>query len=365
MNKIQHFNHAYLDILGNKYYDYEAATDRDYWYWNDDEYLFSDNIFKEFRTLDSFADKTIKPKKGSSLYLFPGGPVALDDIRRNYTIKKKIDTGDYNVIHPYESNSYRSWKNESYFNQVAVFPSEKKIFLHQAPHQYGNTARKDVYSEAEMYKYACECFGSVLNREDMVYLENFVKDIQLVRGGKNMASYVSLLTTPMVKPLVSIENLDLNAENELNLDVLMLVYSAAKSTANYREREENMLVQLNVMNNYNWREYPRTVSILLNEVGRYHLLSDMKRHPSQYSKTIREILEHSCNEFASEKDYLLSQKLLNALLNIGDGKFVSFDTLDDRLHQKDIPRGTFLSMFTDIVKVMPKKYDENNDKKED
>lgn len=69
-----------------------------------------ETIYKDYTLFDSDTDtllgvglttildmKTLPPK-GSNVYIAPNCPLAMDDIRNNYTIKKKPDTGDYNVF---------------------------------------------------------------------------------------------------------------------------------------------------------------------------------------------------------------------------------------------------------------------------
>ncbi|MBQ3949786.1 MAG: hypothetical protein II661_04850, partial [Bacteroidales bacterium] len=66
----------------------------------------------------------IAPPKGSSVYLFPGCPYAVNDIRANYTIKRKIDTADYNVVSKDHVHSLGCFLDRDIY---AVFPSQKII----------------------------------------------------------------------------------------------------------------------------------------------------------------------------------------------------------------------------------------------
>lgn len=292
-------------------------------------------------TLNGIADDTIKPKKGSSIYVAPKCPVATEDIRKNYTIKRAPDTGGYNVFYPLNDYAVYGYTVSS----TLIIPKHNIAFLcRDAVTQYilmaeARTFFPDLQDSDCIYnygQYSIYCFDAP-------------------------QCYVDLLAGKYKKPIVSIKNLDLDTENELNIDVLEIVLRAAQ--ADYTAKSlETLSMQLKVLNQYNWRQYPGTVSLLMNDILCGCRLVGYLRHcPSKNSKPVNEILK-TRSGFKDEKDMLLSQQFVNHLMNVGENRFVGTGVLIDKLNEFGIGLDVFSKLFNTITRITPKEF--KNEEKE-
>lgn len=273
--------------------------------------------------------------KNSSVYVAPDCPYAIDDIRKYYTIKRDVDTGDYNIIGSYKS--HRTWLRRT--KSMWIWPEKKLAFLAEN--------RSDFY-------YLCPSDASVVLKT-VIYSFYYQK----------ASIYKKIIDNTLQKPLHKNTDLNINSSNELTLDILLMTDKLGSQQMN-EESLQNFIVQLNLLNQHNWREYIGTVQMLFSRLfdkrGIYYTMRNM---PSKYSKVIREFLKiysHYPN-FCSEKDFLMGRAFLDSLLNIGTCKYASLTDLEDKLSEKCITEKYFNELYNTVIKITPRKYpiDEKKD----
>lgn len=302
---------------------------------------FASSRFKNrLNTLEGIVDETIFPKKGSSIYVAPKCPTATEDIRKNYTIKRLPDTGDYNVIYPLGDKYFYKY----YLESILICPKYNAIFASS-----GSLQKSLLMAEARKVYPTLQDSVCIYKKSDSICALDLPD------------AYIGLLNGNSKKPVVSIKNLSLDTENELNVDILEIVLRAANADFT-NENYETLQMQIKVLNQYNWRQYLGTISLLFNEIigGTKHI-KYMRRCKSKNSKPVSEILNVR-SDFISEKDKALSQRFINHLMNIGENKFVATETLIYKLEQFDISLATFSKLFDTITRITPIKF--NNEEKE-
>ena len=329
-------NHVYIEIDNNKYYDYSLYSDEEYYIDGDYDFYVDLTTDRRLEELDGLIDPTIFPAEDSKVYLAPNLPVAIDDIRKHYTIKRGMDNGEYNV---FAKRVNASWY-AGHIYSVGVFPKIKAIVFNT-----DFTPKEKIFRRAQT-------FFTNISESDMIY-----KDIVgEIRGYKNSLAYKALLDGAYTNPCIEYRQLNLNSENELTSDVLELFYRTATKSVYDIDAKKNFLIQINVLNQHNWREYPGTVSYLVNVLCCRGVGSYIKRHLCQYSKTVKEILSLPMQVFANEKDFLLARTFVAGLLNINNTKFVSATDLIDKINEYGISLAGFSRLFDNIVRITPKEY---------
>ena len=120
-------------------------------------------------------------------------------------------------------------------------------------------------------------------------------------------------------------------------------------------------MQLNVLNQHNWREYPGTVSMVLGEMlgnDKNNIYTDVKGHSSRYSKVVKELLKCRGKEFAGKKDYEFARNYINSLIDVGNCRFTTIMDLWAKLRTINLSQYTFDKLFNNVVRLTPKTYDE-------
>jgi len=313
------------------------------------------DIFNQIKEEDcSLLDDKYIPKSGSSIHLVSGCPVGTADIRKNYTIKRKPDDGDCNVFSPY--NGYRSilW-NTAY----AIVSSEKTIVLSNKD-KYNNSL--DIYQSLLHFfpdKWKIKDACSVLPGADV-----YKKDLALFYTVPQ-EEWLMLLKGELKKPCVSYKKLEFKTENEINTDILYLVYKTGIQRYN-EEAKKAFHIQLCALNEHNWRDYPGTISILLSQLLRprreRYCLDDLSS-ASRLPKAVKEMVSHCRHTplpFKSQEDLAMAQKLVKYITDIPDDiQFSSIDKIIEKFREKCVDIECFYRLFDNIVKFRPKAFKEN------
>ena len=342
-----HNKTAFIEVDGIKYFGYEIYSIPDKWgrhpeNQEENEFVVDSNTCDKLRLLhESLVDNTIAPPKGSKIYLAPDCPYGIEDVRNNYTIKRRPDTGDYNVLSPLKPhNMYHSLTVAT----LVIFPSKRIIVIHGE-----NKTREDMFDYAQLH-------GLDVDISEMLY-KNYssYKYFSIIR---NAEVFRKLLSNELTKPCVSYESLNINSENELTTDVLQLVYQTGSTNKWMPDAEKNFIIQLNVLNQHNWREYKGTVAMLFGEMLNDGVYRSMIQTPSRYSKTIQELFaaRKDCG-FMSEKDFNLARTFVDNLLNIGDCKYTTVKDLHCKLLSIGLSQSTFSRLYKDVVRLTPRSFD--------
>lgn len=336
-----HNSNAFVEMDGIKYFGYElfSLEDAGGRFYEKADTVVDYKVYRKLADLDgSLLDTSAVPKKHSSIFLAPNCPYGIEDVRNNYTLKREADKGDYNVITP-----LKPYQNVGYVpvKTCAIFPSKRAIVTSAC-----GLDRYKIFNAAQ--KFIPDLDMGEMLYSTVKYSLILLKDCKIFR---------MLLNNELSKPCVSYKTLDINSENELTLDVLLLVYKAG-TAGRWRDKEDDFIMQLNVLNQHNWREYHGTMALLFGDLLRDGVYSNMRRRPSLYSKAVQELLKCGSKGivFSNEKDFALAQALVNSLLDVGDCRFTTVKDLINKLRSFHISHDTFNELYNDMVRLTPKAF---------
>ena len=345
MNYHRHFDEVYVNINGNQYYGWKGTIihSSEYYIKNATPGVIATNSavtnLLEEQKIDLLLDKNFKLQSGDPVHIVPDCKYSIADIRNNYKIKRDFDSGVCNVFSPLEYQRIGVWINWT----VAIPTRQQLVFV------------GDCKSAREAYCSAKEVFPD-LQFNDCVFHDT----LKWLIFTKKLKPYVPLLLHSAQKPCISYKNLEFNT-NELTNDVLMLVKKTGEVILNSPDAEKNFTIQLAVLNQHNWREYPRTVKNLFNTITDYRCIKeDVFSHTSKYPKYIKEMydLSRKPNPPYSEKDFNLTREFYMTILEINqETMFVDTKTLQEKLNFAKISLGDFNQIFNLVTRITPKRYD--------
>ncbi len=334
--------HAYFRINGNDYIDYklyDLTRNRDPENTVAISFDFRSRYLDDMQT-SPLLDRAFRPKRKDEIYVAPRCKYALDDVRKYYTIKRAPDSGVCNVFS--EKTFQRSAYTYSYsINKALIFPNAKMIFV-----AYTNNT---IEFEALRLGVTLPTGENPISVSSYEYYYLYKLDDCLIK----------LINGELKKPCIPASSLDINSENELTLDVLQLVYNVGRANYYDKDAEKNMVIQLRALNQYNWREYKGTVSLLLNQIllKGTQVCTYMRTHKSRYPKEVKELLETVSEPFKNNKDLLLAQTFVDNLLQLGNRKYASMTDLLAKLSEAHIPPYIFSKLFTDTVRMVPRTFE--------
>lgn len=336
---------AYLELDGNRYWDYDFYSDDT----KDGFTLVSESIIKQLSDFSfSGFNMFMSPAQGDNICTVSPCILPIDDLRKNYKIKRGIETGTCLVFSPLNYNQYH-WCWGSFF----VDPGKKAVF-HTTDWKDTMTAIKNI---------AHQVYGSSYKSDSRTFK---VKNDRL-RFLKNNEAYLKLLNGSLTVPAIPYTNLKINSGNELTHDVLYLVYKVGSvdvkgSNWYYCQNEiKNVEIELSVMNNYNWREYPGTVSILVNELMRKEdsVTNSMHGSMSRYPKAVKNILMSPECGFISKKDMDMARSLVSGIIGLEGKKFVKYEDLVRKLKEVNLSMESFGRMYNTITKISERDFEDD------
>jgi len=347
----------YCQIDGVDYYDWTVCF-QDSSYLNDfiesgkNVAVIGADIVNRFEEENcKYLDDNFVPKHGSSIHLVSGCPVGIADVRKNYTLKRKPDDGECNVFSPF-NGSWRIIWNSAY----AIIPSKRTIVL-------SNQNRWDN-SGLDIEHMILHFFPEEAKTNELVPVMIYKKDIALFFT-VIQEEWLMLLKGELKKPCISYKKLEFKTDNEVNQDILYLVYKTGIQRYN-EEAKKAFHIQLCALNEHNWRDYPGTISILLSQLlrprrGQYCL--DDLGSPSRLPKAVKEMMSHCRHTylpFKSQEDLAMAQKLIKYIVDIPDDmQFSSIDKIIEKFREKCVDIECFYRLFDNIVKFRPKAFKEN------
>ena len=358
------FKHAYFNIKGVDYFDYTlyANGKMHHTRWREDDFdpneKFGDDYFVadeaivgKLEKLKDFTDATIKPPKKSNIYITPNMPYPIEDIRNNYNIKRVPDSGAYNVFCPIKISCNNPYL---YGYTIAIFPSLKAAYVRKA---HDGEKRPEV-----IYKEACVFIPNADYGEMILDIHDFWTRYQVVA---KQSAYKALLDKTLTKPCVPWTNLDISGQNQLTNDILTLVKKTGEVYYNNKDAEKNFVMQLNVLNQHNWRDYPGTIAMLFLELlwkDRGSIYFEVRQHSSKYSKAVKQLLFHRDGvKFKDEKDLNFARNYIDSLLDVGQCRYVSVSNLQCKLAEINLSQKTFEKLYNTIVRITPKEFKEKSE----
>ena len=330
---------AFFEIDGKRYFGFEFYARSDSGMTKDYDIIVSESVRNRLRTLEGLTDEDYVLDEGTQIHVVPDCPVCMDDIRKNYTIRRSLDGGDCNVFSPYRKSV--KWCLSS--SALAVIPSLKAIVCDT---QFG--ADRNSLHEL-INSFLPEASG--LGQQDFVYHAERI----YYMGIKISDAYIRLLEGTLSKPAISYRKLHLSHGNLLTPDALFMVYQAGMRRRTEANAEKNFVLELSALNQSDWRDYPGTVSLLMNEILKRSdcIKETVCRTRSRQPKAIKELLSVKPADFASDKDRKMASLLVQEILDIREETFTDIESLFGLMASKGISFPTLKSFFRNMVRIKP------------
>lgn len=328
------FKHAYILNNGILFCDYKLYTDRKFY--NDitklDEYVvMTDDVFNGLYYRSNFnkiCDQNFQPNRDDEIYVGPNCKYASADIRRNYKVKREPDAGVCNVLSP-----IKSWDRHFSNSKMLIVMGIQSVFC---------TDENDPVAFARTF---------VPDIDKLSY--TLVEPAGWFRVCRLPEVYKKFLNKELKKPVISEDRLKITSDNKLTVDILRMTYEASKAWYHEKDAEKNMQIQLNVLNQTDWRDYKGTISLLnelmYNKKGIAYMMMGTK---SRYPKPIQEILQCTdCFDPISSEDRNLGAHFLAAIMGIDGTKFIDAPGFYKKLGETGITVNTFSRFFQTLVRV--------------
>ena len=326
--KYREYEQVFIKIGGNSYFGYKG-----YVFANGDYYLKRycepgliitnrsvTDMFTEDH-IDAYLDDNFVLKSGDPIHVVPDCKYAINDLRNNYQIKRSFDAGVCNVFSPLKYPAIAMW-----IQRVAIIKRYNAIcFFADRDNMYITDAIR------EMHKVFPD-----LTIADVLLLDH--QDCNSIICTKKLKNYLPLLLNTAKNPCVSYKKLEFNT-NELTSDVLMLVKKCGSVDRYSPDAEKNFLIQLAVLNQHNWRDYPRTIMNMFSTIGYGTIKDEVFSHPSKYPKYVNEMYDMSraSRPKYTEKDFNLSREFYANVLELkSDTMFVDTLALQYKLNNVGI-----------------------------
>lgn len=284
--------------------------------------------------LEATQGSGFKISKNLPVYLANNIPIDINTIRKSYTVKRKEEDAHYVVIAPFK-NSERIWLRD----------------LHYFP-------ESDIIIE---YTYLTAETLIAIKREFNLNGNGIKLNIDWLFGFRDPKhSIEKLIKGQFTKPVISPSQLDLNTGDPLTVDVLNLTKRIGSVDFNSSDAEKNLILNIEALNNYNWRQYKGTVGIVLRSMSYdkdavYRMI--IPRIKSQ-NKTVQDVLSaRKCYDFIGKEDFELAQDYIASLLNIDHyPMFVSTRQILTKLTDNGIAVQEFEKLFGAVAKLQKKEY---------
>lgn len=341
---------AYIENEYGKFYGFDFYPNK-YWSGKDLNYCLDPNTVRRLRDANAITLQTQLGKipQNKSVYVFPNAPCATADIRAHYQLKRDPDSGDYNV---YVKPEFRTLNYCTHHSNYICFPQRKLIICYVNSKMAGT----------ELYQYVTRFVPEITKAEveSTDPAVSFTGYAGFCFPNDPKGIYIKTLLGQFKKPLVDISQLDITNANPLDLNVLQLVYHTTKD---WRKGTtlENVVLQLSMLNQYDWRNYPGTMFVLRSIICPTDAIREIMRRSSQYSKTVKCILKQTECDFVSEADFQLAQNFIRQLMGLENVKFVQFSALRNKLYDINLASDIFEMLFGTVTRVVPKEFKENSE----
>ena len=286
------------------------------------------------------ATNGVVPPDGSALYIAQPCPLCNADIRKNYTIKRSPENADYCVISPLTKYApkYASFA-------TAIVPKYKQLFCFFG-RQYAASHSMRAHVEY--------CIPTIDYLTDVIEIPELFYILQ-----DNLSDFhISYINDEITKPVAYYESLNMDTGNKLSLDLLYLVYTTAHSGSS-KDDYEKLVLQLESLNQHNWRDYPGTIGILLKDLCRsgktyyYWAYSDNKL-PKAVKQFAYRNFPYTSPKDMSHDDFNMARDLLMMLLGLDNTIYATLDSTINKIQEFSI-RPDLLSQFFDVaVRIAPK-----------
>jgi len=347
MKQSKTFNEVYVEIDEQKFYCYKGIIISDSWYLRDfdpNDVIINSHVADRFTegNIDTYLDDSFNINSGDAIHVVPDCKYSIKDIRNNYKIKRDFDTGVCNVFTPMSfPNCAHVWCNAA----VVIEKYRTILFIDECK------SKSDALSEA----------GNIFNGTPYSDMNVFIYNnsyISLYACNK-IKRYLPLLLNTAKKPCVSYKKIEFNT-NELTADVLTIVKKVGEKNRYDMNAEKDFLIQLAVLNQHNWRDYPYTIKCVFKSIPDYaSIKGDVFGHTSKYPKYVKEMREfmNKHHEKINEKDFNMLRGFYSEALSINGTMFVNAKDLFDKLIQNNMNIQDLQLVFNLTTRITPKTYE--------
>ena len=286
-------------------------------------------IFRN-QTYKLFSD--ISVPKNSKLYFAQPVPIAMNEIRRNYSIVRTLTQADYIIFAPlkYPKATFCTYHHEYYKEANILYAGSGTDGVSRA--KWGTNVPENeqpIKGTTVMY---------------------FVRDAN--------SAYRNLLSGRFDKPCVTCDNLDLSATDKVTLDALNIVLSSAGDPRYYAEVQvAELQTKLTMFGQYDWRSVPYTMSIMRDLLYNTGCGYRIMNNPSKNNKTVNAVVKEVLL-FAKTSNYDLSlaRQLLASVFEVDltTPAFVSLESLLEKCISKGLSYQHVLRLFNCTVRLTDK-----------
>ena len=253
---------------------------------------------------------------GAKVHVVPGCPIPNDDIRKNYRVKRDFDSGDFNVFPEFSSC------NSLYVTRLYISDTLKRIVI------------SDSFSMP------------LSNPNDGYVVKTGHMRLDLISNN----AWEMLLEKRGAKPCVSYKRLSIKSGNQLTPDALFLLYRLGTQPRT-RENIEKFKLQLQAINQTNWRKYPNSVGKVILYASTYARCSNFVRgHKAERNKVTEQFFNIEPADYTDE-DFKMLGDTIELILDIDGTKYVSFSDLNYKLIDKGVSVKDMEMFFGGIVQL--------------
>ena len=333
----------YLKANGVEYYGYDFYCEG---LEREDLVYIDENIINDI--IDNCTTNGFIPQKGMKAYVVPGCPRAIADIRKDYVIKRRPEDADF-IVSSLRKDKYLHYYR---FDTIMIIPSKKAVVCYD---RYGYGSRRPLQEYAELI------FPDyIVSLDPTVFvIQNNGNDWFYAYRAENIGLCIDKAMGVQGKPVIDYSQLPTYTSNQLCFDTLEMIYKIGTSDRT-KNNGDNLTVQLQALNQTNWRDYPGTIHLLykLMTKGSYNCANEKFARMSAFPKAIKELCQTMCRggEYISQDDLDMGRKLLEKItgFDFQENKFWDMKQIYETLSAHQVSRSCFYELYDNIVKIRPK-----------
>lgn len=340
------------EVNGQNFFGYKAYFDDPYHYcdWDDPDgiIVFSYPILEELdEHFDNFLNNSFVPNPGDEIHVVPGCIIPMQDIRNNYKVKRTIDSGVCNVFSPMHGKAY---KNIWGFNTIIACRELNALYFTCTTSKgLTETNARIVFGAVEP---GAHDYSNSIDIIDISHLEIYY-------SRSINENYMKLYAGQFKKPCIHSNSLKLQ-KNQMTSDILSFFVKAGLRSTYSKDADKNFLVQLGILNQYNWKDYTGTMyyikQILISKGGIHNYYM---RHSSRLPKYGKDWYSTEFSPiFCSEEDFKLCQDFVSSCIGLNGKTFVNNRALCSKLSEIHLGLNDFDELYGTVTKVIPRNYED-------
>lgn len=306
-----------------------------------DGFVYSASTMNIYYNADEIKKRCLKiPKPGDKLWIAPDCIISRDDVRKEYKIKRKIEDADFRVI-----SEKKSQTDIGYYDQFIVSRASKAIVA-----LYNRQPEYRIDTPSKVYRNYCVSIDSV---------DDIVSCGQYLYYTKDNEGICSDLITGKGTPIVHHSQVPLTKTLPVTLDTLTILENVCLQSDS-AENRHNLIMQLQALNQCNWKEHEFTLRMLFNKIPWCTALSQFIRRKSAWPAGIRQMCEELFCSYISYKtvrkdDFELYKAWVKRRLGVtSDTAILSLEKYEKLLSEKKVSQGDINRLFNCTIRITPK-----------